>query len=152
MAWATASGYGAGSPKPVGSTGTYHTNPYETPTYGGGGGDWYSQNKERLDREAAETNAKHDEYMKQFQNKPAAPKAAEPPPAAPPPAAPKPDVPDPGAAAMGGLSMAIGQSGPTPGWADDPALQETSGSLGNRVGNDAMGVLSELVSRRGRLY
>jgi hypothetical protein len=59
-----------------------------------------------------------------------------------------------GAPSLQGLSAAIarGQSGPVPGWADDPALAQTAGDLGTRSPGTPMGVLSSVVQRRGRFY
>lgn len=56
--------------------------------------------------------------------------------------------------ALQGLSAAIarGQSGPMPGWADDPALAQTAGELGTRSPGSPIGVLSNVVQRRGRFY
>ncbi len=56
------------------------------------------------------------------------------------------------ASALGGLSAVLGQSGPMPGWADDPALAETSSLLGSRVGNNAVAGLSSVLGSRGRMY
>ena len=53
---------------------------------------------------------------------------------------------------MGGLQQAIEQPGPTPGWADDPALAQTSAELGQRTGSPALEALSQIVSKRGRMY
>jgi hypothetical protein len=65
--------------------------------------------------------------------------------AAPPPGA--------GGGALSGLSAAIQQrSGPAPGWADDPALMATADQLGTRTPPMAMGILSQIVNQRGRLY
>lgn len=141
MAWAKAST----SP---GSGSTYKPNPYTPPDYG-------PSNKPNVTGPAVQEppkydtpNGAHPDYWKpETWGK----KTVDTPPPPPPPAK-KEEPPPPVESAMNGLSMAIGQSGPTPGWADDPALAETSGNLGSRVGNDAMGILSELINKRGRLY
>lgn len=70
------------------------------------------------------------------------------------PAASKPAAdPAPMSPALSGLNVAIqGQSGPTPGWADDPALAQTAEGLGTTTPGGAMGVLSQIVNKRGRMY
>lgn len=122
----------------------YKTNPYEVPTYGGSGAGSMPPPPQESTINATPG------YVPGQQAAPApmAPPLAQP--SAPPAPAAAKGAPE--EQAMQGLSMAMNQSGPTPGWADDAALSETSGELGNRVGNDALGILSELVSKRGRLY
>ena len=139
MSWAAATqAPGVSSTKPA-----YKTNPYEVPTYGktGGGGGPAPMQESTINASPG--------YV------PGAPAPATPAMAPPLPmpatGAPKSEA-GAEAQAMQGLSMAMEQHGPTPGWADDPSLVDTSDQLGNRVGSDAMGVLSELINKRGRLY